>query len=251
MYKSKSIGVVVPAYNEERFITTVTNRVPIYVDKIYIIDDASSDNTFEIASRLAGTNPPKIHIIKHEKNCGVGKSIVDGYKQCLADNLDIAVVMAGDNQMDPEKLPDLLDPIIEGKADYTAGDRLTISGHTKGMTPWRQLGNRTLRFLTRIAAWNFDIADPQHGYAAITSAALMRLDIEHIYPRYGYLNDLLVKMTVAQIRILYIPMPAVYGDEKSKIQYWHYIPTVSWLLLKAFLWRIKTQSLRLFHQKQF
>jgi glycosyltransferase involved in cell wall biosynthesis len=244
MYKNKSIGVIVPALNEERFISIVVTGVPKYTDRIYVIDDGSTDATYEIASELAEGNPKRIRVIKHEQNLGVGKSVVTGYKSCLSDNLDIAIVMAGDNQMNPDNIPKLLDPIVEGKADFSSGDRLSYTEHARGMSPWRQLGNRILKWLTRIAAWNFDISDPQNGYNAITSKMLMRLDLDRIYPRYGYLNDMLVKLTVAGARIAYVPMPCVYGSEISKIRYWHYIPSLLWLLLKAFLWRIKAQLLR-------
>ena len=243
MYKNKRIGVIVPALNEERFIATVITGVPNYIDRIYVIDDCSTDATYEIASGFAKGNPERIRVIKHEQNYGVGKSVVAGYKSCLSNNIDIAVVMAGDNQMNPKQLPRLLDPLVEGKADYTAGDRLSDKEHIKGMSPWRQLGNRILTWLTRIAAWNFNISDPQHGYNAITNEMLTRLDLDHIYPRYGYLNDMLVKLTVAGARIIYVPMPCVYGNEKSKIRYWHYIPSVSWLLLKDCLWCLKVQLL--------
>jgi len=243
MYKHRRIGVVVPALNEERFIATVITGIPKYVDHIYIIDDGSTDDTYEIVSKLATGDPERVKVIKNERNCGVGKSVVAGYKSCLSDNIDIAVVMAGDNQMNPDKIPRLLDPIVEGKADYSSGDRLSDIEHIKGMSPWRQLGNRILKWLTQIAAWNFNISDPQNGYNAITSEMLTRLDLDHIYPRYGYLNDMLVKLTVARARIVYVPMPCVYGSERSKIKYRHYIPSLSWLLLKNCLWRMKVQLL--------
>jgi hypothetical protein len=169
---------------------------------------------------------------------GVGKAIVTGYKHCLKDNIDVAVVMAGDNQMDPAQLTNLLDPLIAGEAEYTVGDRISNLSHMKGMSYWRRLGNWILRWLTRIAAWNFSISDPQNGFTAVTSQVLLRLDLDKIYPRYGYCNDILVKLSAARARIKQIPMPAVYGSEKSKIRYWHYIPSVSWLLLKDFIWRI-------------
>ncbi|UCG54685.1 MAG: glycosyltransferase family 2 protein [Dehalococcoidia bacterium] len=244
MYKNKRIGVVVPAYNEEKFIATVIGRIPEYIDLIYLIDDASMDNTGEVASKLAANNQEKVRVIRREQNGGVGRAITIGYKSCLEDNIDIAVVMAGDNQMDPAQLPRLLDPILESKADYTVGDRLSNLKHMKGMSYWRRLGNLILRWLTRIAAWNFSLSDPQNGFTAVTSQMLLRLDLENIYPRYGYCNDVLVKLAAARARIMQIPMPAVYGKEKSKIRYWHYIPSVSWLLFRDFLWRIKISLLR-------
>lgn len=244
MYKDKTIAVVVPAYNEEKLIGAVINRMPDYVDRVYIIDDCSTDRTNEVASKLAGPSNERIRIIRQAQNGGVGKAIVTGYKCCLADHMDVAVVMAGDNQMDPSQMPRLLDPLVEDRADYTVGDRLSNLKHMKGMSPWRGLGNRTLRWLTRIAAWNFSICDPQNGYTAVTSQALSRLDLDNIYYGYGYCNDMLVKFSGTGARIKQIQMPAVYGSERSKIRYWKYIPTVSLLLLKGFLWRIKGQITR-------
>ena len=244
MYKNKRISVVIPALNEERFIAIVLNKIPEYVDQIYVIDDASTDTTNEIASKIAASHPDWIKVIRNSENYGVGKSIIIGYKRSIVDGIDVAVVMAGDNQMDANELPRLIDPIIEGIADYTAGDRLSDTKNMKGMPVFRQLGNRILKWLTRVAAWNFKIRDPQHGFTAVTREALLKLDLDSIFPRYGYLNDMLVKMSVAKIKILYVYMPSIYGDEKSKIRYWRYIPSVSWLLLKDCLWRMKVQFLR-------
>ena len=238
MYKNKSVGVVVPAYNEEKLISSVLNGIPDYVDSIFIIDDASKDKTVEVALSLAESKN-RTEVVRQKRNGGVGKAIVSGYACCLVNNIDIAVVMAGDNQMDPMQLPRLLDPIVEGKADYAVGDRLSNLKHMKGMSYWRRFGNWLLKWLTRIAAGNMKINDPQNGYTAITRQALKQLNLDSIYHRYGYCNDILVKLSVAKARIIHIPMPAVYNSEKSKIRYWRYIPRVSWLLLINFIWRIK------------
>jgi glycosyltransferase involved in cell wall biosynthesis len=245
MYKNKKIGVVVPCYNEEQFITRVVRGIPEYVDRIYIIDDFSTDSTAEFALKAAEAEPRWISVIKHEHNYGVGKTIVSGYKRCLEDNMDIAVVMAGDNQMDPTQLPNLLNSVVEGMADYIVGDRISNSHYMKGMSYWRRLGNWLLKWLTRIAALNFSIRDPQNGYSAITREFLARLDLDNIYPRYGYCNDILVKLSAIRARIKYVPIPAVYGNETSKIRYHSYIVSLSTLLLKNFFWRIKNKfSLR-------
>lgn len=244
MYKNKKIGVVIPAYNEEKFIKAVIEKVPEYIDRIYIIDDCSADKTNEIAVKAGEVEQGRVLIINHEQNFGVGKSVVTGYKHCLKDNIDIAVVFAGDNQMDPAQLPRLLDQILEGRADYAVGDRISNLKNMKGMSSWRRLGNWLLRWLTRVAAWNFSICDPQNGYTVITREALVRLDLDAIYSGYGYCNDILVKLSANRAKIKYVQMPAVYGTEKSKIRYWLYIPTLSILLLKDFLWRMKVQLFR-------
>lgn len=238
MYQGKTIGVVVPAYNEEGSIELVINTMPDFVDKICVIDDASTDDTCQIASDIAGQNG-RLVVITHEENRGVGAAIVTGYKKCLEEDIDIAVVMAGDNQMDPAELPNLLAPIVVGNADYVKGNRMLTRKHLQGMTHWRRFGNWLLRWLTRIASGNYKIMDPQNGYTAISQQALGQINLDDIYRWYGYCNNILVKLSVGGARIVEVPMPARYGSEKSKIKYSRYIPKVSWLLLKDFLWRLK------------
>ena len=248
MYKNKKIGVVVPSYNEEKFIAAVIRGIPEYIDRVYVIDDFSVDNTNRIAGKVAEVDPRRIRIIRHEQNYGVGKAITTGYKHCLEDSIDIAVVMAGDNQMDPAQLPNLLYPVLEGTADYAVGDRISNFHHMKGMSQWRRLGNLFLKWLTRVAALNASICDPQNGYTAITREVLLRLDLDHIYPRYGYCNDILVKLSANRAKIKHVQMPAVYGVEKSKIRYCSYITSLTMLLFKNFLWRVKYKLLRRYNK---
>jgi len=160
--------------------------------------------------------------------------------------------MAGDNQMDPGFLPDLLDPIIDKKCDYTMGNRLINQEYRKGMSKWRFLGNSVLTMLTKIASGYWQMMDPQNGYTVISKRALERINLADIYPRYGYCNDLLVKLNILSFRVINVPHPARYGFEKSKIRYSTYIYRVSWLLLKDFLWRLKTKYVVLnFHPLVF
>lgn len=238
MYKEQKIGVVVPAYKEEEFIGETLSGIPSYVDKIYSVDDYSTDDTAEIIKKYKDKDE-RIVFIRHETNRGVGAAIVSGYKKALEDGIDITAVMAGDNQMDPGQLPHLLEPIIEGKADYTKGNRLLRPEYRRGMTKWRFLGNSLLTFLTKMASGYWQLMAPQNGYTAISKSALERIPLDSIYPWYGYCNDLLVKLNVYGFRIMDIQMPAKYGREKSGIKYSVYIPKVSWMLLKDFFWRLK------------
>ena len=141
--------------------------------------------------------------------------------------------------MDPAELPNLLAPIIAQNADYAKGNRVSNQSHLQGMTRWRRLGNWLLKWLTRIACGNYKIMDPQNGYTAISRKALKQMDVDAIYPWYGYCNDILVKLSVAGARIYEVAMPARYQGEISKIRYSRYIPRVSMLLLRDFLWRLK------------
>ena len=242
MYRDNKIGIVVPAYNEEKLIGETLSGLPDYVDRIYVIDDGSKDNTSKIVQEFMEKDP-RITLIKHERNQGVGKSIIDGYKAALKEGMDIVAVMAGDNQMDPAYLPSLLDPIVEGKADYTKGNRLLGPEYVRNMPKFRYLGNMILTFLTKIASGYWHIMDPQNGYTAISRRALERIPLDKVYTWYGYPNDLLVKLNVYGFRVLDVPIPARYGKEKSKIRYTKYVLKVSWLLLKDFFWRLKEKYL--------
>ena len=247
IYKDHSIAVIVPAYNEEKLIGKTLSEIPQYIDKIYVIDDCSTDKTSEIVKEFQKKDP-RIALIRNGENKGVGAAIVTGYKKALKDKEDIAVVMAGDNQMDPKQLPNLLNPIIEGKADYTKGNRLLSPEYRKGMSKWRSFGNSILTFLTKIASGYWHLMDPQNGYTAISKKVLERIDLDSIYPWYGYCNDLLVKLNVFGFKVMDIPMPARYGKERSKIKYSKYIPKVSYLLLRDFFWRLKMKYIILsFH----
>jgi glycosyltransferase involved in cell wall biosynthesis len=244
MYRGRSIGVVVPAYNEELLIAKTIQTMPDFVDWIYIIDDCSTDRTFEVATEYLSNS--RLKLTRHLNNKGVGAAIATGYRQALNDKIDIAAVMAGDNQMDPFQLPKLLDPLVEGAADYCKGDRLSRSELTKGMSRWRRSGNVILTRLTRVSSGYWTIQDPQNGYTAITRETLSHLDLNKIYQRYGYCNDLLAKLNVLGAEVRDVQIPARYGEEKSKIKYGSYIRKVSLLLLRNFFWRI-TQKYILSH----
>jgi glycosyltransferase involved in cell wall biosynthesis len=236
MYSQHRIGVVIPAYNEETLIQDTLRSIPRYVDRIYIIDDGSTDRTPERIREM--DVDPRYVTFSHKENHGVGAAITTGYKRALKEGIDIVAVMAGDNQMDPKYLPYLLDPIVWKIADYTKGNRLLKPESRNGMPPFRSFGNSLLTYVTKMSSGYYEMIDPQNGYTAISRRALQRIDIDSVYQGYGYCNDLLAKLNVAGCRILDVVIPARYGKERSKIKYSIYIFKVSWLLLKTFLWRL-------------
>jgi glycosyltransferase involved in cell wall biosynthesis len=247
VYNNRTIAVVVPAYNEELLIADSLSSIPSFVDRIYAVNDASKDKTQEIIDNISQKDP-RVVPIRHEKNQGVGAAITSGYKQALTDGMSITVVMAGDNQMDPVLMPAFIDPIIENKADYTKGNRLLSPGYRRGMSSWRFFGNTILTFMTKFSSGYWKLMDPQNGYTAISQKALERLNLDRIYPRYGYCNDLLVKLNVFGFRVMDVEMPARYGRETSKIRYGSYIGKVSWLLFRDFFYRLRMKYLILsFH----
>ena len=239
MYKGKMIGVVVPAYNEEKLIGRVVETMPGYIDKIIIVDDCSQDRTNDIAAQYREAQPEQVVLLQHSTNRGVGGAISTGYIWCRDNDIDIAVVMAGDAQMDPEDLDNLLDPIAGGEADYTKGNRLFTGEAWKIIPRWRYLGNSALSLLTKIASGYWHVADSQSGYTAINSKALKLINWQAMYPRYGQPNDLLVRLNVYNLRVKDVPIQPVYNiGEKSGIKPLAVIPRLSFLLTKMFLWRM-------------
>lgn len=242
MYRGKSVAVVVPAYNESRFIVQTLQSVPQFVDKIYAVDDASADDTLKLMLEQSEKDK-RITVIARERNGGVGAAIVSGYEKALADGLDIVAVMAGDGQMDPQYLPALLDPIIEGRAEYVKGNRLFRSDLRRGMSTWRYFGNVTLTFLNMFASGYWHVVDPQNGYTAITARALRLLNLRQIYPGYAFENDMLVKLNVYDVPVMNVPIPAKYGEEKSKISYGPFIVKALAFFLRSYFWRIRRKYL--------
>lgn len=236
MYKEYKIGVVVPAYNEEKLIKVTIETIPDFVDRIYIVDDGSTDNTSNI---IKAVKDSRIHLIQHNPNKGLGASIASGYKKALEENMGIVAVMAGDNQMDPHQLQNLITPIIDGKADYTKGNRIRSKEYRVGMSKWRFFGNAILSFLTKIGTGYWQILDSQNGYTAISKKALERIDLNNIYPYYGYNADILTKLNIYDFNVIDVDMPARYGTEKSKIKYGRYMFKVSLMLIKNFFLRLK------------
>lgn len=253
MYRDKSVGVVVPAYNEETQINTVIDTMPSFIDYIVIVNDCSHDDTSEVVRGNSGFETGKIILIEHEENQGVGGAIATGYKWCRDNDIDISVVMAGDAQMDPNDLPNILDPIIEDKADYTKGNRL-VTGEAYAKIPKiRFFGNSALSLLTKIASGYWHVADSQTGYAAINSTALKLIDWDKMFKRYGQPNDLLVKLNVEQMRVLDVPIQPVYNvGEKSGIKIRKVIFSIGGLIVRLFFWRLKEKYIiRNFHPLVF
>lgn len=248
MYRDKTVSVVVPAYNEEKLIGNVLKTIPRFVDHIVVVDDASRDQTGEVVKSHQGEDP-RITYLRHPKNEGVGGAIVTGYKWAREKEIDISVVMAGDAQMDPRDLPDLLDPIVDGKVDYSKGNRLFTGKAWSVIPKARYLGNAVLSFLTKIASGYWHVADSQSGYGAVTLQVLKTIDLDSIYKRYGMPNDLLVKLNVYQFRVRDVSVNPIYGiGEKSGLKIYKVVFTLSSLLLKLFLWRLKEKYIiRDFH----
>ena len=249
MYQDKKIGVVVPACNEEKLIGRVIETMPDYVDRIVVVDDRSQNGTAETVRRYLLQMSERLLLIQHETNLGVGGAIATGYKWCRDHEMDVAVVMAGDAQMDPADLPALLDPVISGEVDYAKGNRLFTGDAWNEIPKIRYLGNSAMSLLTKIASGYWHVADSQCGYTAINLHALKAIDWDQMYRRYGQPNDLLVRLNIYDFRVRDVPVRPIYNiGEKSGVKPLRMIPGLSWLLFKLFLHRmVQKYVIRDFH----
>jgi glycosyltransferase involved in cell wall biosynthesis len=230
---ASSVAVVVPCFREEAKIAATLASIPAFVTRIYVVDDTSPDRSAEIVANAALTDP-RIVLIRHEKNQGVGAAISTGYLRCLADGIDFAVVMAGDGQMDPVDLPALLQPALRDEADYVKGNRFF---HAVGLAPFprhRLFGNVGLSILTKIVSGYWHVSDTQCGYTVINRRALAAIDWHGVYPRYGCPNDMLTKLNVANMRVAEVSVHPRYGNDWTSSMK---VSRIVWPMLKL-LWRL-------------
>ncbi len=250
MVEGKRVAVVVPAHDEEQLIGRTLAEIPAFVDRIYVIDDKSGDSTVERARAAAD---PRVEVIEHDRNRGVGAAIVTGYKRALEEEIDITAVMAADGQMDPGDLEALATSVARGEVDYAKANRLFTGQAWQLMPRHRYLGNAVLSMLTKIASGYWHVADSQSGYTAISRPMLQQLDLDRIYPRYGFPNDMLVHLNVWNARVRDFPSKPIYNvGERSGIRLPKVIPSIAWLLFKGFFWRLREKYvIRDFHPLVF
>ncbi|MDZ5812518.1 glycosyltransferase family 2 protein [Halorubrum sp. AD140] len=250
MYREHSVAIVVPAYNERGFVGSVLEAMPAYVDRVYAVDDASTDGTWTelltvadgdasrdeqqpsaLNARTAATRQSgPVVAFRHARNRGPGGAIKTGYLAALGEGFDLIATIDGDGQMDLALLDRFLDPLIDGLADYTKGSRFERSDDVEGMPAFRRFGNTLLTQLAQAVIVDKSLTDPVNGYTAITRQALRSIDVPELYEGYGYGIDVLGRLDVNDCRVVDIPHPASYADETSSIRYHTYVPRVSYLL---------------------
>lgn len=233
MYHGARVAAVVPAFREEKMIGTVISTMPEFVDHIVIVDDHSPDATSDVVAHMAD---PRVTLIRHEQNQGVGGAIVTGHKAAMDLGADVNVIMAGDAQMDPAFLPDLLDRVAKDGYGFAKANRFFSPESFQGMPNYRIFGNIVLSFMTKLASGYWNLFDPQNGYTAIRTEVLRRLPLENVSRRYSFENDLLIHLNILQVGAVDVPIPARYGDEVSSIRLSRVIPELMNLLFRGF-WR--------------
>jgi len=244
------VAVVVPAHDEEKLIAETLRSIPDFVDRIIVVDDKSRDDT---VGAVRGLGDPRVEVIEHEQNLGVGAAIITGYKRALEERIDVTAVMAADAQMDPADLETLVAPVARREVDYAKANRLFTGQAWEVIPRYRYLGNAFLSLMTKIASGYWHVADSQSGYTAISLEMLELIDLDRIYPRYGFPNDMLVHLNVWNARVRDYPSRPIYGvGERSGIRLRKVVPTISWLLIKGFFWRMREKYvIRDFHPLVF
>ncbi len=253
MYLSKSVAVVVPTHNEESQIGKVIETMPDFIDSIIVVDDASTDNTPNIVRTYQQLQGDRIILLRHQKNLGCGGALATGYKWARDHQYDIAVRMDGDGQMDPNDLPAIIGPVAENIADYSKGNRLFTGEAFTRIPKIRYIGNSILSLFTKIASGYWQIADSQSGYTAANLKVLETINWDEMYKQYGQPNDLLVMLNVYNFRVIDVEVQPIYRvGEKSGMKIYKVLFSISWLLSKRFLWRMKEKYIiRDFHPLVF
>lgn len=237
MLENKTIGVVVPAYNEGKLIDKVLTTMPDFVDTIIAVNDGSADDTKQRILNCAQVDD-RIILYDHPQNRGLGQSLIDGYKKAVELKIDVTAVMAGDAQMDPNDLYDVVIPVVRDETDYVKGSRLLVEGVKNKMPKYRFVGNNILTLLTKFATGYWHVVDPQCGYTAISLKAISTIPIDTMIKGYGYNAHILYMLNMQGYRVKDVKVKPVYGEEVSKIKLGRYIRHVSMLLLKLFFSRI-------------
>ncbi|MFN0095826.1 MAG: glycosyltransferase family 2 protein [Dehalococcoidia bacterium] len=253
MLSGKRISVVVPCHNEQLLIGRVIATMPDFVDRIIVVDDVSTDETAARVEEHVRQQPGRVELIRHQVNQGVGGAIVTGYQRALDAGDDVIAVMGGDAQMDPGELIRVVGPVVDDQCDYTKGNRFFWSETFRVMPRHRFLGNVALSLMSKAATGYWHVADYQSGYTAISALVLRELLQWELYPRYGFPNDVLVKLNVLNARVADIPIRSIYRvGEKSGIKIWRVSPKISLLLWKGFWWRLwEKYVMRFFHPLVF
>lgn len=217
-----SIAVVIPCFRVRRHILDVIARIGPEVEAIYVVDDRCPEESGRFVS--AECTDPRVHVVYHTENQGVGGAVMTGYQAAIADGHDILVKVDGDGQMDPGLLPAFVAPLLAGEADYSKGNRFFHLEEIHNMPTIRLVGNAALSFMSKLSTGYWGIFDPTNGYTAIHAKVASHLPMEKISKRYFFETDMLFRLNTLRATVIDIPMDAVYGDEESNLRITKILP---------------------------
>ena len=212
--KKSNVAVVIPAFCAEKSIAQVIQGIPEWVKDIFVIDDCSQDSTGTVVNSLKN---PKVHLIRLEKNQGVGNAVLTGYQAAVENKADIIVKIDSDGQMDPKYIEKLIQPIESGQANYTKGNRFFRRSGIHKMPIFRKIGNVGLSFMIKMSSGYWNIFDPTNGYTAISAEIVPMLNFKNISRRFFFETSLLLELGLLRAVVKDIDIPAIYGEEKSHL----------------------------------
>jgi len=233
--RTPQIVVVIPAYNESQHIAAVIANIPSEVASVIVVDDASNDRTVQIVRQIAD---PRVTLVQHNSNQGVGGAVWSGYKRALMLGADIVVKVDGDGQMDPSKIGRLIYPILHHKADYAKGARFFEAKALRQMPIVRLIGNLGLSFVTKLVSGYWNVMDPANGFTAIHRQVIEQLPLDTLSRGFFFETDMLIHLYYVQAVIADVQMPAHYGDEQSTLSPLKVLLTFPGKLTQAFIKRI-------------
>ena len=209
------IAVVIPCYGVKAQILSVLQKMGPECWRIYVVDDQCPERTGDYVKSTA--SDPRITVVYNTENLGVGGAVIEGYKRAIADGATVIVKVDGDGQMNPELIRQFVQPIIDGQADYTKGNRFFNLEDVEAMPFVRLVGNAVLSFMSKASSGYWTIFDPTNGYTAIGRTALLLLPMEKLSTRYFFETDMLFRLGTFGAVVQDVPMRAVYADEKSNL----------------------------------
>jgi dolichol-phosphate mannosyltransferase len=215
MDKKMSIAVVIPSYKVAKHILDVLASIGPEVDRIYVVDDCCPQGSGDLVE--SACSDPRIKVLRHTVNQGVGGAMMTGYLQAYRDGMTISVKIDGDGQMDPKLIEDFVAPIALGEADYTKGNRFFDVESLEGMPRMRIFGNAALSFLNKASSGYWNTFDPTNGYTAIHRDLIGVLPWDRISKRYFFETDVLFRLGTFRAVVVDVPMVAKYGDEVSNL----------------------------------
>jgi len=210
------VCVVIPCYKTRERILPVIQKIGPEVAVIFVVDDACPEQTGAYVAQLCPD--PRVRVICHEQNQGVGGAFITGLQAAIAQGAEIVVKIDGDGQMDPALIPSLIRPILQQHADYAKGNRFFRLENLQGMPPSRLIGNAALSFFSKLSSGYWSVMDPTNGFLAIHTKVAGELPWEKIARRYFFESDLLFRLSTIRAVVADIPMKAVYGGEKSNLK---------------------------------
>ena len=205
-----------PAFKSNDHVLGVLSRIPEIVEKIIVVDDNCPNSTGELVQRESKDS--RVEVLFNDQNLGVGGASIVGFKAALKTEPDIVVKIDSDGQMDPEDIPRLVAPIVEGKADYAKGNRFNSLDDLQEMPRSRILGNAILSLMSKFSTGYWSITDPTNGFVAISSCALRKLRLEKIRRRWFFESDLLFRLSIIRAVVADVPIRAKYANERSNLK---------------------------------